>query len=283
MFDCYIINLDQSIERWNATSEKFRALGLNVIRVSAIEGKDLAFPHPDFAAWRYFFWYGREMMPNKVACFFSHIKALRTFLEGDKKYAMICEDDVIPCPQLMEIVDTAMQYSGHWDLLRLNGVKPTRGYDFARLPHGYRLGCDLKTASGNGGKIVNRYAAETIIKKCLPMRLPHDVTLFYDWPLGLQEVSIRPFPIQLNDGMAKDSSIGVQPSHPFFHPLLLTHLTKLPYRIISRTARKITRIHWATLNYFFPPQPALMQPEPNADVIPLPAQEPGEGERRHVA
>ena len=35
--------------------EKFRLLGRNVIRVGVMEGKDLKFPHADFAAWRRFF------------------------------------------------------------------------------------------------------------------------------------------------------------------------------------------------------------------------------------
>ena len=149
----------------------------------------------------------------------------------------------------------SMAYSGHWDMLRLCGFKPTHGWDFAQLPHGYHLGCDLKTASGNGGKIVNRYAAETIIRKCLPMRLPHDVTLFYDWPIGIREISIRPFPIQFNDPTSKGSNIGAQPKHPFFHPLLLSHLTKLPYKIISRGTRKISRIRWAMQYHLWPPLP----------------------------
>ena len=255
MLDCYIINLDQSIERWNDVSTKFGTFGLNVIRVPAIAGKSLQFPHPDFAAWRYFLCHGRKMMPNKVACYFSHIKALRTFLESKNEYAMICEDDVTPCPELLEIVEKAMEYSDCWDSLRLCAIKPTRGWDFAELPHGYRLGCDLKTASGNGGKIVNRYAAERIIKKCLPMRLPHDVTLFYDWPIGIREVSVRPFPIQLNCVLAQDSNIGVQPSYPFFHPLTIAQVTRLPYHILSRTARKISRIRRAMQYHCRPPKP----------------------------
>jgi len=39
MLDCYIINLDRAQDRWKATSEKFRSLGLNVIRVPALRGK----------------------------------------------------------------------------------------------------------------------------------------------------------------------------------------------------------------------------------------------------
>ena len=256
MLDCYIINLDKSIERWNYTSEKFRSLGLNVLRVPAIAGKDLVFPHPDFAAWKYFFWYGRPMVPNKVACYFSHIKALRTFLETNEEHAMICEDDVFPLPELIDVLKEAMRYSDSWDMLRLNGIKSTYGLDFAELSHGYRLGCDLRTASGNGGKIVNRYAAETIIKKCLPMRLPHDVTLFYDLPIGIREVTIHPFPVQLNEVDSKNSVIGKEPRYPLFHPASLRHVISLPYRICSRTTRKISRICLALRYRFDPPQPA---------------------------
>ncbi len=255
MLDCYIINLDRSAERWEITSEKFRTLGLNVIRVPAIEGKDLKFPHPDFAAWRYFFLYGRKMMPNKVACFFSHVRALRTFLDSGKKHAMICEDDVTPEPILMDVVEAALKYSDSWDLLRLNGYKPTRGWDFAELPHGYRLGCDLKTASGNGGKIVNRHAAERIIQKLLPMRLPHDVSVYYDWPIGIREVSVRPFPIHFNDPTTKNSTIGAQPKDSILSPILFTHLTKFPYRVVSRSVRKLARLSWAWRCYLKPPQP----------------------------
>jgi glycosyl transferase family 25 len=156
MLDCYIINLDRASDRWDDVCEKFSSMGLNVIRITAIDGKTLQFPHPDFAEWRYFLYHGRIKVPSKVACYFSHIKALRTFLETDKDHVMICEDDVHPQQELMDVVNEAMQYSHVWDLLRLNGIKPTRGVNFATLSHGYQLCCDLKTASGNGGKIVNR-------------------------------------------------------------------------------------------------------------------------------
>jgi len=255
MLNCYIINLDGSVERWNTTSEMFRLLGLNVIRVPAIAGKDLSFPHPDFASWSYFFRYGRKRVSNKVACYFSHIKALKDFLETDKEHALICEDDVYPQPESGKVIEEAMRYSDSWDLLRLNGIKPTSGINFAELPCGYHLCCDLKTASGNGAKIVNRYAAETIIRKCLPMRLPHDVTLFYDWPIGIREVTVHPFPILLNEAFYKNSMIGRESRYPLLHPAVLRHFISLPYRICSRTTRKITRICWALQNYFLPPQP----------------------------
>ena len=259
MLDCYIINLDRAQDRWNATSEKFRTLGLNVIRVPAIEGKDLVFPHPDFAAWRYFFWYGRKMSPNEVGCYFSHIKALKTFLETDREHAMICEDDIVPLPELTDAIDDAIQYSYCWDLLRLSGNKATRGRNFAALSHGFQLCCDLKTASGTGAMIVNRHAAKTIITKLLPMKLAYDVALFYDWPKGIREVTVQPFPIQLSEMIWKDSTIGMRSRYPLLHPASFRHIISLPYRLFSRTARKIARIHLAMQYYFWPLQPISLE------------------------
>ncbi|GEM_PF-204277 len=254
MLDCYIINLDRAQDRWAATSEKFRSLGLNVIRVPAVAGKDLTFPHPDFAAWRFFLWHGRKAVPNEVGCFFSHIKALKTFLETGKDHALICEDDVFPLPQLVEVLHEAMRYSGSWDLLRLSGNRPTKGVNFATLSHGFQLRCDLKTASGTGASIVNRHAAETIIKKCLPMRAAYDDTLYCYWPMGIREVTIQPFPITLGTLAGNSTIEGVSSRCPY-----LLRFFRPPYRYFTRTTRKISRILHAMQNYFWPPLPVLME------------------------
>jgi len=255
MLDCYIINLDRAKDRWDKISDKFSCTGMNVIRVPAVDGEELSQPYPDYAPWRYFFYYGRIATPNIIACCLSHIKALQAFLETDAQHAVICEDDVYPQPELDEVIEEAMRYSDHWDLLRLNGIKPTRGINFVKLSHGYQLCCDLKTASGNGAKIVNRHAAETIIKKLLPVKFPHDVALFYDWPVGIREVTVQPSPILLDEQTCKKSTIGRDPRFPTFHPATLRHVISFPYRVCSRMTRKISRICWALQNHFWPPQP----------------------------
>ena len=241
---CYIINLDRSPDRWESTSQKFRELGFDVERIPAIDGKTLQFPHPDFSPWHYFFYYGRPMIPNKVACYFSHIKALKLFLETDEEHVLICEDDITPKPEVVDVINDAMQYADQWDMLRLCAIKPTQGTVFASLPNGYRLQSDLKTASGNGAKIVNRRAAELIVEKCSCMKMPHDVTLFYEWPIGFREVTVQPNPILLND-FSGNSSIGQEPRYPKWHYTSLRYLILWPHRLCSRTTRKISRIYWS--------------------------------------
>lgn len=242
---CYIINLDRARDRWDATSQKFQELGFDVERIPAIDGRELSPPYPDYSPWRYFLRRGRPVSPQIVACFLSHIKALEIFLATDDEYAMICEDDVSPLPDAMEAINEAMEYADMWDLLRLNGIKPTRGVNFVDLANGYHLCCDLKTASGNGAKIVNRLAAERIIAKTLPMRLPHDVALFYDLPFGVREVTVQPSPILLNGSLYQNSCIGTEPKPDGVSYWFCRVFVTFPCRVAARTIRKISRYYWA--------------------------------------
>lgn len=248
-YKCYIINLDRAQERWEKSAKEFEQLGFEVIRVPAVDSRDLTPPYPNSAAWRYFFCSGRPITPQKVACFTSHLKALKTFLETDDEYALICEDDVTPSPDTLKIVDAAFEYADCWDLLRLNAFKPTKGVKFARLFDQYSLVCDVKTSSGNGGKLVNRRAAQLILSRTTPIRLPHDVTVYYDWPFGLREASVSPFPIRFNE-LNDNSYIGATPRARGVGPTLAQIFVTTPYRLTARTLRKITRWRQALVCWF---------------------------------
>lgn len=243
-YKCYIINLDRAKERWESASQKFGALGLEIVRVPGVDGRALSPPYSNCYPWLYFLCYGRPCTPQKVACFSSHLKALEMFLETDEEYALICEDDVEPEPETLETIAAAFEYADCWDLLRLNAIKPTRGIKFATLFDEYSLVCDLKTASGNGAKLVNRRAAQLILSRSTPIRLPHDVTVYYDLPFGLREATVSPFPIRLND-FKNQSFIGAEPRKRGFWVLIVKAFITLPYRVVARSIRKIARYRQA--------------------------------------
>lgn len=235
MLDCYIINLDRAKERWDSVSAKFSPLGFHVVRVPAIEGKTLELSRENVSLWQYFFLYGRPVSPGAVGCYLSHIKTLQLFLDSKKEFALICEDDAAPVSELPEIITEAMKYADHWDLLRLNGLKQPPCVTLASLCDGYDLCSDLKYTSCTAGMVVNRLAAQAIIKKLLPMRMPYDVALFYDFPVGIREVSVNPYPIQFKD--AFESCIGATKRYPVLHPAAFRYMTVLPYRVGSRLYR----------------------------------------------
>lgn len=233
--DCYIINLDRASERWDFVSKKFAQLGFDIIRVPAIEGKLLKLPCENVSQWKYFFLYGRPISFGAIGCYLSHIKTLNLFLESGKEHALICEDDVSPVPELPEVINESMEYANKWDLLRLNGLKQPPSVAFAQLSKGFELCSDLKYTSCTGGMVVNRFAAQTIIKKLLPMKMPYDLALYCDFPVGIREASVNPYPIQFREIF--ESCIGTTERYPILHPAMFRYLTVLPYRIISRLFR----------------------------------------------
>lgn len=82
----YIINLDRSPERLNKI--KPQCEGLNCIRISAIDGSQINKNDYNQILKK------KNMTPNTMACFLSHIKCLNEFMKTQQDYIIVIEDDV---------------------------------------------------------------------------------------------------------------------------------------------------------------------------------------------
>ncbi len=257
MIDCYIINLDRSPERWEKIQQAPGISRLNVIRVPAVDGRQLTKPYTDFSPWSYFFLYGRILTPTTVACNLSHIKVLKLFLESDQEHALICEDDVTSVPELPEIIEDVLKFEDSIDFVRFCAFRQKPYIAFAALRNGYKLVSDLGGGSSNGGYLVNRKAAQILLKILRPMRVNADVAIYYGIPNGIREATIAPLPITLTD-MSQDSTIGMSPRYPWLHPAIVRHVTVLPYKIFTRTWRMLHRWRVALTRKWWPPKPKVV-------------------------
>ncbi len=254
MLDCYIINLDRSLDRWEKIQQSPGFARLNVIRVPAVDGNALQPPYPNFSPWGYFFCHGRRITAPTVACNLSHVKALRQFLESEKEHALICEDDVTAVAELPEILEGVLQYADSIDYVRLCGFRQKPYLPFADLPHGYRLISDLHCGSSNGAYLVNRKAAQILLKKLVPMRVNADIAVYFGIPNGIREAAVMPYPVPLTE-MKDHSTIGTSPKYPLFHPAIVRYLTVIPYRFFTRTWRMAHRMRVGVTRKLFPPKP----------------------------
>jgi glycosyl transferase, family 25 len=96
-FKTFLINLDRSPERLAQMTERCDAAGIVFARVNAVDGRCLS----DSERQQYdrdggIAWYGLPMIDNEVACYLSHLKALRAFLDTGAAYGLILEDDTEP-------------------------------------------------------------------------------------------------------------------------------------------------------------------------------------------
>ena len=189
----YVINLDRSVDRMEQFKKDFEAFPIPFIRVPAIEGKDLVMPIKEYNATKFFFSNGQEATPGEIGCYLSHLKVFKMFLESDKELALICEDDATPTHNAYEILEQAIAYSETWDLLRLHKIyfHSETFFPYRALPQGHNLCTSISGVNSSTAYVVNRRAAEILVKKLIPMTRAYDNALFQG-RVGIREATVVP-------------------------------------------------------------------------------------------
>ena len=211
----YLINLDRSRDRLEYSKLEFERYGMDFTRIQAIDGLDLDiadYPQATRNAWAYH----TPLSVNEVACYMSHLKALRSFLDSDATHGMILEDDFafvedpMPCLRsLMELDD--------WDIVKLYNWKKRRLKKYftsfmtdQRKP--YSLYFNASTAICNTGQIFSRSGAEKFVAKKNHFYRPVDVELKHYWEQDLRIKSLCPPIITENKETQPLSTIGHEKS-----------------------------------------------------------------------
>lgn len=202
----YVINLDRSVERMERFEKDFASFPIPHVRVSAVDGKLLTVPVRDYDAFMFFMNVGREVSPGEIGCYFSHLKVFKMFLESQQEFALICEDDAVPIPECYEAIEQAIAHSKTWDLLRLYKHRSTMIFPYQSLTSTHCLATSIKDMRCTAAYIVNRRAAEVLIKKLVPMTCLYDTALFQG-RLGVREATISPNCVVLNE-CGVSSTIG---------------------------------------------------------------------------
>src|SRR6266480_1742563 len=94
----FVINLDAATDRWAFVQNSFAHSQAILCRVPAVDGKRLTLPHEDYSEPLYRWFHGRASNPRELACYLSHLKAIKTFLATNETHGLIAEDDIVPRP-----------------------------------------------------------------------------------------------------------------------------------------------------------------------------------------
>jgi len=189
-FGYYVINLDSSKERWQHINEHISSYGIDITKVSAIYGADLTsqeiakYYTPELNKKQFF-------MPLKAAeigCFLSHLRALKIFVNNNKKmYAVILEDDV-------EFIGDMRRFRHQW-LDAVQGQEPTMLKLFSRRKvygplvysqHGLNTIRPRLIPLGTQCTVYNRPAAVQLLATYNQFGMPIDVAYQYWWEHGVR-------------------------------------------------------------------------------------------------
>lgn len=234
----YVINLDSAPDRWEHMLRAFESTSFFLMRIPAVSGKELKLPIPEFDEEKFRRRHGRLTNIFEVACYLSHIKAMKAFLDSGESHAMICEDDLYPTKDTTRVIGRLMETTRFWNMARLAGLKLGKPLKVSSLGHGYSLTVPMHRFKGTGAYIVDRKAAKALSEGLLPMWLPYDHALDREWVYNFKVVSVAPFPIsQTEEEFVSD----IQGNAQRRLPSALRWRTTYPYQIQNELARWIVR------------------------------------------
>jgi glycosyl transferase, family 25 len=230
-----VINMDSAKERMAAMKVQLDRLDIPYVRLSAVDGTKLSFPHSDFCLNSYRYLHGRLWSPRELGCYLSHIECFRQFLKSDAQYALVLEDDASLPDDLLAVIDAATHSSKHWNLLRLSTVNHGKWWPVKKV-HGRSLAVCLTREKGAGAYVVDRHAARQMIKYLLPMRLAWDIAFDLEWFFGFKMLGVVPMPVS----QSSEFETQIQSNLPKMRSRT-KYLTVLPFRLFLESTRLLYR------------------------------------------
>lgn len=198
----FAINLDRSVERWDRLSQHAFDLGLDIIRVPGVDGKEVAendrvgLDELQFRRCN-----GRIVLAGEYGCYQSHLRALQKFLESGASHAIVVEDDIVLVPNLPERTLAAFETRPDMDVLRLFNHRTVGFRQKAVSYFGDRIGRALHGPQGSAAcYAVSRSGAEKLLDRLSIMQFPWDVALERGWATGLEIYSFAKDPVWAIEG-----------------------------------------------------------------------------------
>lgn len=183
----FVVNLDRAEERWARISAEAAALGAELHRVRAVDGRQTP-PESwlDVDAAAFGARHGRSILPGEYGCHRSHLKALEALERSGAAHGLILEDDVSLSAEGLAAARTIAESGQSFDAVKLmnHRVKGFLPKFSVELPTGEELEIGLALHGPQGsaaGYLVSRAGAERLRQRLTRLTLPWDVALERYW------------------------------------------------------------------------------------------------------
>ena len=233
----FLINLDRATKRLSEMEERLSNIGIDYIRISAIDGRNYKPTEHEYNERLYKRYCGRKTSREEIGCYLSHYKAIECFIKSGKRYALILEDDAVFNSDFVKILNKLVSIDHFWDFVKFN---TGRDYGFGnvavkKLFKEYKLYASFFPKAFAAAYIINRKAAKSLYAKLLPMFVPYDHEMIKFWKYDIRQYSIFPSPVRVE---YKDSFIGTYGKESLKFPFY-KRISVLFYRIFTQIVRSI--------------------------------------------
>ena len=242
----FLINLERAKERLISCEKEFKKIALDYEIVKAVDGEIVPPTRKEISTCFYILKHGKKVNPREVACYSSHLKALKMFLDSSEEYGLICEDDIEFNKNFRSVLEECLKTFHNFDILRLAGSEdktkekgnPMKLY---KLESNYYLSLNLTYKPIAACYLINRKAAKSVLKKMKVMHLPYDYALDRDWFLGIRSMTISPSIVNLKKEYHIDNSF-IKATKNYKLSTFLRVWTVIPYRFYLESRRFIYKV-----------------------------------------
>ena len=195
----FLINLDRSAARLRRMTERLEALGLTFERIPAVEGFSLTESEKETLnpprCWRH------KRSPSELACYASHLKAIRLVVSRQLPRAIILEDDAMFDDDFGVWARSDCPLPEGTDILKLEGFG---ALNTIKIPIAHQnnraINFAYKSSAGAAAYLITLAGAKSALGKLNIVRGQIDDDLFGYWKNGLRIYEVFPFPAR-QDGI----------------------------------------------------------------------------------
>jgi glycosyl transferase family 25 len=195
----FVISLQRAMDRRAFAIDAWARVGLTPVIVDAVDGNRLT---PDeralYSPFHAMYRFGRLLTPGEVAVALSHLKVCRIMLEAGYDEAAVFEDDVLPLPALVEVLEQHHRLPRDADVVTLHSLfewaTPTP-VDGPPIVDGFHVCRYARTPMGAQAYVIRAHAARRLLEIGFPVRLPSDELMFRPDPARLTVYGVEPSPV----------------------------------------------------------------------------------------
>ncbi|PRA87915.1 glycosyl transferase [Ochrobactrum sp. MYb29] len=175
----YLINLDRSKDRLAHMAEQFREMGIEFVRVPAVDGRGLSKEKLNDLIDNNRKWAG-PITGDEVGCFLSHRKCLEAIAAGEDKFGIVFEDDISFASGSNDLLTSTEWIPADADIIKLetSGKKVMLGERKCSADLPVHVSPLLSVHILSAGYIVSRKAAALITRRMIRIAEPLDHFLF---------------------------------------------------------------------------------------------------------
>lgn len=172
-YQCFVINLEQAVERKKFISQQLDQLRLPYEIIPAVNGKELSEQEmmASYDRQKALSTGFHDLAPAEIGCALSHISVYRKMIENNIPYALILEDDALlstDLPQVLaDLPGKLNQLESH--IVILSHVPRYQKHTIRALNNQFKLAKSYKSIGGAYGYFLTQAAAQAMLNYLYPV------------------------------------------------------------------------------------------------------------------